>query len=52
MRNCKEGARNLINYYYIQQWDGKLPETCFGSEKFAKLLASLDQASETGSSEP
>lgn len=46
----KEGAKNLINYYYVQQWDGKLPETYFGSEEFAKLLASLGKASGTTSS--
>ena len=26
----KVGAENLIMYYYIQQWDGKLPETMLG----------------------
>ncbi len=48
----KEGAKNLINYYYVQQWDGKLPETYFGSEEFAKLLASLGKASGTASENP
>ena len=47
----KEGAKNLINYYYVQQWDGKLPETYFGTEEFAKLLAALGKASGTGSGE-
>lgn len=47
----KEGAKNLVNYYYVQQWDGKLPETYFGSEEFAKLLASLGKASGTGTGE-
>ena len=28
----KVGAANLIQYYYIQQWDGKLPETMLGDE--------------------
>lgn len=28
----KIGAENLIMYYYIQQWDGKLPETMLGDE--------------------
>ena len=28
----KIGAANLIQYYYIQQWDGKLPETMLGDE--------------------
>lgn len=26
----KKGAENLIQYYYTQQWDGKLPETVLG----------------------
>lgn len=26
----KIGAEKLIEYYYIQQWDGKLPETMLG----------------------
>lgn len=26
----KVGAENLIQYYYIQSWDGKLPETMLG----------------------
>lgn len=47
----KEGAKNLVNYYYVPQWDGKLPETYFGSEEFAKLLASLGKASGTGTGE-
>lgn len=25
-----QGAKNLIEYYYSQQWDGKLPETMLG----------------------
>lgn len=33
--------RNLIYYYYVQKWDGKLPETYFGSEDLAALLAAL-----------
>jgi hypothetical protein len=28
----KIGAENLIMYYYIQAWDGKLPETMLGEE--------------------
>lgn len=28
----KVGAENLILYYYIQQWDGKLPETMLGED--------------------
>ena len=28
----KNGAENLIQYYYIQQWDGKLPETMLGDD--------------------
>ena len=25
-----KGAENLIEFYYTQQWDGKLPETVLG----------------------
>jgi len=28
----KKGAENLIEYYYTQQWDGKLPETMLGQD--------------------
>ena len=28
----KIGAKNLIQYYYIQQWDGELPETMLGDD--------------------
>ena len=28
----KVGAENLIQYYYIQSWDGKLPETMLGED--------------------
>lgn len=28
----KVGAENLIQYYYIQAWDGKLPETMLGED--------------------
>ena len=28
----EEGAKRLIEYYYTQQWDGKLPETVLGSD--------------------
>ena len=28
----KIGAENLIQYYYIQQWDGRLPETMLGDD--------------------
>lgn len=28
----KLGAERLIEYYYTQQWDGKLPETVLGSD--------------------
>ena len=28
----KIGAENLIQYYYIQAWDGKLPETMLGDD--------------------
>jgi hypothetical protein len=28
----KIGAANLIQYYYIQQWNGSLPETMLGDD--------------------
>ena len=44
----KEAAKNkaisewltpeLINYYYIQQWNGKLPETCMGSDNVSTIV--------------
>lgn len=44
----KEAAKNkaineslsgdLLNYYYLQQWDGKLPETYIGSENVSTIV--------------
>lgn len=36
-----EDIEKLLIYYYILQWDGKLPETYFGSDDFYALIASL-----------
>ncbi|MBR3895086.1 MAG: prohibitin family protein [Clostridia bacterium] len=36
-----EDIENLLIYYYILQWDGKLPETYLGSDDFYALLALL-----------
>ena len=36
-----EDLEKLLLYYYIQKWNGTLPETYFGSEDFSALLASL-----------
>ncbi len=36
-----EDVEKLLLYYYIQKWDGKLPETYFSSEDFTALLAGL-----------
>lgn len=37
----KVGAQTLISYYYVMQWDGKLPETYVGSEDFIKMILAL-----------
>lgn len=37
----KVGAQTLISYYYIMQWDGKLPETYVGSEDFINMILAL-----------
>lgn len=34
----KIGTENLMNYYYIQQWDGVLPETIAGADNLMALL--------------
>ena len=49
----KEAAKNraiaewltpeLINYYYIQQWNGKLPETYMGSDNVSTIVG-IDRA--------
>jgi hypothetical protein len=36
-----EDVEKLLLYYYIQKWNGVLPETYFGSEDFYQLIASL-----------
>jgi len=36
-----EDIEQLLIYYYILQWDGKLPETYLGSDDFYALLAAL-----------
>ena len=36
-----EDLEKLLLYYYIQKWDGVLPETYFSSEDFYQLLAGL-----------
>ncbi len=36
-----EDMEHLLLYYYIQKWNGTLPETYFGSDDFYALLASL-----------
>lgn len=38
-----EDLEHLLLYYYILQWDGKLPETYIGSEDFYSLLLALGQ---------
>ncbi len=39
-----EDIEKLLLYYYIQKWDGKLPETYFSAEDFYGLLAGLGAA--------
>jgi len=39
-----EDLEHLLLYYYIQKWNGSLPETYFGSEDFYQLIASLGAA--------
>ena len=47
-----EDLHQLLLYYYIQQWNGELPETYFSSEDFYQLLASLGtQSPSTGEGE-
>lgn len=38
-------VEHLLLYYYIQKWDGNLPETYLSSEDFYALLASLGSRS-------
>lgn len=42
-----EDVQHLLLYYYIQKWNGELPETYFSSEDFFRLLASLGEGSAT-----
>ena len=37
---AKSITKELVNYYYIQQWDGKLPATVLGDS--ANLLFNMD----------
>lgn len=46
-----EDLEQLLLYYYIQKWDGKLPETYFSSEDFYQLLAALGTQNGTPSAE-
>lgn len=36
-----DDIRNLLLYYYTLQWDGKLPETYFGSADFYQMIAGM-----------
>lgn len=48
-----EDVEHLLLYYYIQRWDGSLPETYFSSEDFYRLLASLgEQSGAAGTTTP
>ena len=38
-----EDIEHLLLYYYIQQWNGTLPETFLGSDEFHNLLFALAQ---------
>lgn len=38
-----EDLEHLLLYYYIQQWNGTLPETYLGSDEFYSLLFALTQ---------
>ena len=38
-----EDIDHLLLYYYIQQWNGELPETYFSTNDFYALLASLGE---------
>ena len=40
-----EDIEKLLLYYYIQKWNGQLPETYFSNEDFFQLLAALGQNS-------
>ena len=34
----REGAQRLIEYYYTQTWDGKLPDTFVGDEDISNII--------------
>ncbi len=36
-----DDLRTLILYYYVEKWNGDLPDTYLGSEDFFKLLSSI-----------
>ena len=40
-----EDVEKLLLYYYIQKWNGELPETYFSNEDFFQLLAALGTGS-------
>ena len=46
-----EDFKALLLYYYILQWDGKLPETYFSSADFYSLLAGLGTEALPGTGE-
>jgi len=43
-----EDIQHLLLYYYIQKWNGELPETYFSSEDFFRLLSSLGENPSVG----
>ena len=34
----EEGAKRLIEYYYTQTWDGKLPDTFVGDGDISNII--------------
>jgi regulator of protease activity HflC (stomatin/prohibitin superfamily) len=36
--DLREGAQRLIEYYYTQTWDGKLPDTFVGDEDVSNII--------------
>ena len=43
-----EDIEALLLYYYIQKWNGTLPETYVGADDFSKLLSSLVSGGQAG----
>ena len=39
----QEDIESLLMYYYVNKWDGKLPETYIGADDFYNLISSLVQ---------